>query len=318
MAKHYVMTYGRANPPTSGHAKVFDKVKEIANEVKGDHDVILSHSHDPKKNPLSPEDKVKFAKLISPDVNIKASTKALPTIMHHATEAHKNGYDHLHVVAGSDRVEEYKTLLNKYNGPDKLYNFKSITVHSAGHRDPDAEGDTGISGTKMREFAKANDIESYKKGLPKHIAHDDAVKMMHSVRSGMKLDESFLNRLMSLKQFALNLLEDRESYIALQKGGWKKLSPENFSKLNTTIEKFKSEGPIRSGQMASLYLKQGENYNLTGKPGSEPSDNNMKTIKKRYSNKGEHPSLFLSNMQTLDPEGTADLGIVSIKNRNGK
>ena len=44
---------------------------------------------------------------------------------------HRQGVQHLHVVAGSDRHEEMKTLLNKYNGKESghgHYNFKSITA----------------------------------------------------------------------------------------------------------------------------------------------------------------------------------------------
>ena len=68
---------------------------------------------------------------------------------------HKKGVSHLHVVAGSDRVSEFKNTLNRYNGTHSkaLYNFKKITVHSSGDRDPDSHGTSGISGTKMRGHA---------------------------------------------------------------------------------------------------------------------------------------------------------------------
>ena len=73
------------------------------------------------------------------------------------------------MVAGSDRVKEYQNTLNKYNGHPDHYNFKSITVHSAGHRDPDGEGVSGISGTKMRDHARNGDHKSFKAGLPKSL-----------------------------------------------------------------------------------------------------------------------------------------------------
>lgn len=189
--KHAVMTYGRMNPPTTGHLKVIDKVKEIAHKVGGEAHVVVSHSQDSKKNPLSGEQKVKHLNRYSPDTHIHASSKEHPTFLHHAAELHKKGVTHLHMVAGSDRVKEYKEKLHKYNGTHKgaLYNFKKITVHSAGHRDPDAEGAEGMSGTKMREHAKNKDIHSFKKGVPGHVSDKHAKELMHDTRKGMGLHE---------------------------------------------------------------------------------------------------------------------------------
>ena len=42
-----VMTFGRMNPPTRGHEKLVDRVKELAGD--GDHHVFVSGSHDPKR-----------------------------------------------------------------------------------------------------------------------------------------------------------------------------------------------------------------------------------------------------------------------------
>jgi predicted kinase len=83
-------------------------------------------------------------------------------------------------------------LLHKYNGVEGghgKYHFKKITVHSAGHRDPDAEGTEGMSGTKMREHAKNKDIHSFKKGVPGHVPEHHAKELMHDVRKGMGLHE---------------------------------------------------------------------------------------------------------------------------------
>jgi len=189
--KHAVMAFGRMNPPTTGHMKVVDKVKEVAHKVGGEHHVVVSHSQDSKKNPLSGDDKVKHLKRFSPDTHFEKSSKEHPTFLHHAAELHKKGVTHLHMVAGSDRVKEYKEKLHKYNGTHKgaLYHFKKITVHSSGERDPDAEGEKGMSGTKMREHAKNNDIHSFKKGVPSHVSDKHAKELMHDTRKGMGLHE---------------------------------------------------------------------------------------------------------------------------------
>lgn len=190
--KHHVMTFGRMNPPTTGHLKLIDKVRELAAKHNASHTVVTSHSQDSKKNPLSAAQKIKHLKRYSPGTNFKASTKEHPTFLHHAAELHKKGVTHLHMVVGSDRVKEMKEKLHKYNGSHEgaLYNFKHITVHSAGHRDPDAEGTSGMSGTKMREHAKNKDLKSFRGGVPSHVSDTHAKELMHDTRKGMGLHES--------------------------------------------------------------------------------------------------------------------------------
>jgi cytidyltransferase-like protein len=188
-----VMAFGRMNPPTTGHLKLIDKVRSTADRLGAKHTVILSHSQDSKKNPLSSEQKIKHLKRFSPGTHFETSSKESPTIMHTAAKLHAAGHDHLHVIAGSDRVKEYHDLLQKYNGVEGrhgYYNFKKITVHSAGHRDPDAEGAEGMSGTKMREHAKNKDFSSFRQGVPGHVSDTHARELMHDVRKGMGLNES--------------------------------------------------------------------------------------------------------------------------------
>jgi hypothetical protein len=191
--KHHVMTFGRMNPPTTGHLKLIDKVKEVAAKHNASHSVVTSHSQDSKKNPLSAEQKIKHLKRYSPGTHFESSSKEHPTFLHHAAELHKKGVTHLHMVAGSDRVEEYKKKLHQYNGTHKgaLYHFKKITVHSAGQRDPDAEGSTGMSGTKMRAHAASGNAKEFKKGVPEHVSDKHAKELMHDTRKGMGLHENF-------------------------------------------------------------------------------------------------------------------------------
>ena len=115
------------------------------------------------------------------------------SILHAAANFHKKGVEHLHVVVGSDRVEEMKKLLNSYNGKKSQhgeYNFKKITVHSSGNRDPDSEGTEGmsaskISASKMREHASNNDFRSFRAGVPSHVSDTNAKELFKDVRSGM-------------------------------------------------------------------------------------------------------------------------------------
>jgi 5'(3')-deoxyribonucleotidase len=70
------------------------------------------------------------------------------------------------MVAGSDRVTEFRTFLNQYNKkPDKKGNipfeFDSIDVVSSGERDPDQEGIGGISASGARAAAAAGDQTNF-------------------------------------------------------------------------------------------------------------------------------------------------------------
>jgi hypothetical protein len=192
--KHAVLAFGRMNPITNGHEKLVNKVKEIADKVGGSHHIVLSHSQDAKKNPLTADQKVKHASRAFPGTNFKAASKDKPTFFDHAEELHKKGVTHLHMVGGSDRTEEYHRLLHKYNGTHEgaRFNFKKITVHSAGERDPDAEGVTGISASKMREHAKNGDLNSFKQGAPSSMSHAHVKQMYNDVRKGMRLHEEII------------------------------------------------------------------------------------------------------------------------------
>jgi hypothetical protein len=193
--KHGVLAYGRMNPPTKGHEQVINKVHEVAKEHNAVHKVVLSHTSGTKdgKNPLPADVKVKHARNAFPGTHIEAATKEHPTILHHASEMAKQGVKHLHVVAGSDRVEEYHKLLHRYNGVAGAhghYNFKSIKVHSSGERDPDAEGTSGVSGTKMREHAAAGRKNKFHAALPSKMKPEHKDALYHDVRHHMGIQEA--------------------------------------------------------------------------------------------------------------------------------
>ena len=189
--KHAVLAFGRMNPITSGHEKLVNKVKDVAREVGGSHHIVLSHSQDARKNPLSATQKVKHAKRAFPGTNFSSSSRESPNFLTQAADLHKKGVTHLHVVGGSDRVKEFHDTLHRYNGSGegKLFNFKKITVHSAGERDPDAEGVSGMSASKMRGHAQSGNFNEFKKGVPSSMSHPHAKELYNDVRKGMRINE---------------------------------------------------------------------------------------------------------------------------------
>jgi len=182
--KKAVIAWGRMNPPTIGHQKLVDRVVITAKRERGEPRIYLSHTQNPKKDPLSYREKIQMATRAFGRV-VKASGSR--TIIELMKELQRDGYKEVVIVAGSDRVPEYKTLLNKYNGKD--YTFDNIKVVSAGERDPDAEGAEGMSATKMRQAASSGDEKSFHTGAPTGLSKAEKTKLYNLVRKGMLVEE---------------------------------------------------------------------------------------------------------------------------------
>ena len=195
-SKTAVMVFGRFNPPTIGHGKLLESASNTARRFKADLFVYGSQSQDPKKNPLSNKQKMGYMKEMFP--SFKNSIQADPNIRSAIDAAVKlNEYDQLVMVVGSDRVADFKKLLEQYNGKQAkhgIYEFDTIRIVSAGERDPDAEGVTGMSASKMRKAAAERDIESFRKGVPSGMAEQSMTRMMKAVRKGLNLKEAIFDK----------------------------------------------------------------------------------------------------------------------------
>ena len=190
--KSIVFTFGRFNPPTIGHGKLLDKMNSVRADVKR---VYLSKSEDSDKNPLKFRQKIALMKRMFPRYANQIVTSNSNQIFEIATELYRQNFTEIFMVVGSDRVREFETTLNKYNNVRArhgYYNFDNINVLSAGERDPDAEGATGMSASKMRAAAKTNNFTKFKQGLPSSFARTkDAEDMFKQVRKGMNLAASY-------------------------------------------------------------------------------------------------------------------------------
>ena len=184
-------TFGRMNPPTIGHEKLLDALAKQSG--KNDYFVFLSQTQDKKKNPLNYNTKMKTVRKMFPRHARRVMiNKGVRTVFDAATFLYDKGYKSVVMVVGSDRVREFETLLNKYNGEKGshgFYNFQSLSVASAGTRDPDDEGVAGMSASKLRAFASDNDFTSFAQGLPSSMGNKEAKKMFMDVRDGMGLTE---------------------------------------------------------------------------------------------------------------------------------
>jgi len=184
-SKTVVMAFGRFNPPTIGHELLVKAVKKLAQQKNADHVIYASRSQDAKKNPLSVDKKVKYLNLMFRNTHFAAANEHVRTFIEAAKELNKK-YKNIIMVAGSDRVPEFKRLLTTYNG--KEFNYDTIEVISAGERDPDADDATGMSASKMRAIAVKGNYIEFKKGLPSTVRDIDGRRLMNDIREGMGLE----------------------------------------------------------------------------------------------------------------------------------
>lgn len=190
--KTRVLLFGRMNPITRGHEENVNAAHAIAQRHGAELHVIASHSHDPKKNPLSPEQKTTHLKRAFghlSNTHVGTSSKESPTILHQAAEAHRAGVKHLVIAGGGDRAAEYHKLLNTYNGHEGgrhgYYKFKKISIENTGERKE------GVSGTDMRKHASSGNFNKFREGLPSKIAKNEkhSQAMYNDVRHGMGVHE---------------------------------------------------------------------------------------------------------------------------------
>ena len=210
--KTVFFTFGRMNPPTSGHEKLMNELSKKSG--KNPYRVYLSQSTDNKKNPLDYNYKVKTVRKFFPKhARSVMLDKKVKNVFDAVTKLYDEGYKNVNMIVGSDRINEFKKLLEKYNGVKGrhgLYKFNKINVISAGDRDPDADDVSGMSASKMRKLAGDGDFTQFSQGLPKSVSNNEAKKVYNEVRKGMGLKEQkhFQNKLIFEP-----VSEKREDYV---------------------------------------------------------------------------------------------------------
>ena len=182
-------TIGRFNPPTIGHEKVIDSLvkKSSGNSFY----IFPTHSQDSARNPLPHALKIAYMRKMFPKYKNNILVDKARNVFEIANTLYNKGHTSIICVVGSDRVREFETLLNKYNGVEGkkhgFYKFDSIKVISAGQRDPDADDVSGMSASKMRDAAKDGNKDLFLQGLPKGFRDGD--KLYRDVRKYMGIRE---------------------------------------------------------------------------------------------------------------------------------
>ena len=151
-AKKAVFTFGRFNPPTKGHARLMDVVKNTSSGA--DHYVFTGRTNDPKKNPLEYKEKITFLRAMFPHMNIMDDPK-IRTPWEALEELGKQ-YDEVVMVVGSDRRQDFESQMRPYL---KDFGIEKFSIVSSGERDADSSDVAGVSASKARAFARAGDLD---------------------------------------------------------------------------------------------------------------------------------------------------------------
>jgi hypothetical protein len=185
--KHVTFCFGRMNPPTIGHEQVLDTMAAQGGEYR----IFVSQSQDPKKNPLDYSTKIKFIKAMFPKhAKNVVEDASLNTVVKVASYLYDQGYTAATFVAGSDRLEDMKKLLETYNGVEGkshgYYKFEVLEFASSGDREDGAEGIAGVSASGARAAAANSDFKAFQEATG---AGKLSKALYDAVRKGMGINE---------------------------------------------------------------------------------------------------------------------------------
>ena len=229
--KKAVIAFGRLNPPTIGHKKLVDKMAELANgnaEAK----LYLSHTQDKKKNPLSYEQKIKWAKkFFEPEVEVVETE--LKSAIEIITQLYSDGYTDIVYVGGSDRIggkEDMTSLIKKYDvGREEgtttkdgrtLYNFGEdhLTFEKVPEERQEYDYDyikehedeldlsTVASASLARECVKRKDFDLFKKLVP--VNSNEAEQMFNEIKAGLNLTENLIEGWQDFEKTTVDYLNE--------------------------------------------------------------------------------------------------------------
>ena len=180
------VVFGRFNPPTLGHQKLFDTLFEVAENNQ--YRIYPSRSNDSKKNPLDPTTKISVMREMYPEHSDKiVDDDNIRNILDVLKNLCEEGFTKVNIVVGSDRQTEFEKLTNQYN--NDLYFFEEINIVSAGDRDPDSDSVEGVSASKLRKFVVEGNYQDFRKGIPDTFNSTKSQRLYNILRQSMNIDE---------------------------------------------------------------------------------------------------------------------------------
>ena len=191
--KSVAFTFGRFNPPTIGHAKLIRKVASI----RADKFYIFpSWRQNSQTDPLPHKIKYSYMKRAFPRYakNI-VSDPRIKIVLHAVVLLYDMGFEKVTMVVGSDRVGDFQRMLNRYNGIDSKHGYyefpTDIKIVSAGQRNPDSKGVSGVSASRLRELVRNGEKDLFLYRLPDPLSKRDGENLYNDLQKYMGIDETF-------------------------------------------------------------------------------------------------------------------------------
>jgi nicotinamide mononucleotide adenylyltransferase len=170
MSKKAAVFYGRMNPFTRGHLNAVTAITQAANRTPF---IVISHTQNAKKNPLSADEKKEIVReIVGKGVGIVATSSNKPHLHLVLGNLKNQGYNNIQVFLGSDRIPQF-AYLEKING------VKLVQVGANRKKN-------GISATRARNAALAGNSATFQNMMPKTMSNATRKRLMTIIQERMK------------------------------------------------------------------------------------------------------------------------------------
>lgn len=169
--KPAVITVGRLNPPTRGHAVLVRRVLDIAKQTGSEPILFIvdgeKSGKDKNKNPLTGNQRESYVKQFFPGIRVDVVNSAYQVL----EVLDVQGMTPAVWIAGTDRASNYRKLL----ASEKLEGEVVEVDREAGEAD-------GVSATLARQAAIDGNVELFKAQMPNGIDDATLAEMMVLIR----------------------------------------------------------------------------------------------------------------------------------------
>ena len=162
------------NPPTIGHKLLIDNMIRYARKKRATPFIVITHSQDKKKKPLTVNEKIKYIQMMYPSIEILHTTRAEPNpnfIIKRLVEDRK--FNDVTMMVGDDQVGAFRK-------------FVDAPVESGGTRNPNANNITGVSATEVRRLALENNFYGVRNKINESISNKDVRNIIGLIQTRMK------------------------------------------------------------------------------------------------------------------------------------
>ena len=186
-----VVPLARFQPPHKEHKNLVDAVLKLATKTHSDAKIFVSRSVDKKKNPFTPQEKIRFLNKMfpghkglfdMPPISMPNMVGVLKSLEH---------YDTVHIVLGDERVEQIQKLVDAGNGKD--FHIKNVTVQSRHSITNTRSGDAdGIHASDIRTWAREGNFANVRAEMPDGLSDKDVKDIIRIIQSrlGKTMTES--------------------------------------------------------------------------------------------------------------------------------